>query len=197
MAAAGVLKRISSMGDDSLEKRDCRRREYQGRRMTRDELIAEYARQAALGQFQGNTVLRYERHLQKLIWHHAARSILDYGSGHGMAWSGGLQQRLGLEHVRRYDPAIPEFADKIKGAFDGVVCIDVLEHLLPEDVPPTVATLFNHAAKFVFATVCCRPAKKFIAPHVNMHTTLRPMPWWNKVFERTAAGRTYVLLQTP
>lgn len=159
--------------------------------MTRDELIAEYTRQAALGQFQGNTVLRYERHLQKLIWHHAARSILDYGSGHGMAWSGGLQQRLGLEHVRRYDPAIQEFAEKPAAGekFDGVVSCDVLEHIPADESESVIDELFSHASKFVFATTCSRPSKKFFPNKQNMHITLRTFATWQAMF--AAAGLRY------
>lgn len=167
--------------------------------MTRDEMIAEYARQAALGQFAGNTILTYERHLKKLVAHHSAKTILDWGSGHGMAWSGGLQLRLGLAGIRRYDPAIPQFAQKPHPTemFDGVICIDVLEHLLPEDVPPAIEELFHHAAKFVFATVCCRPAKKFLVPGINMHTTIRRIDWWRAAFAQIASGRYYILQETP
>jgi hypothetical protein len=169
--------------------------------VTRDQLIAEYRKQAALGQFQGLTVLNYESQLHKLCNRFNAKTILDYGSGHGKAWSGGLQLRLGLTDVRRYDPAIPAFSDKPAAGekFDGVVCCDVLEHMLREDVEQAIDDLFRYATKFVFATVCCRPAKKLFPDLTNMHVTIMPIDEWEALFRRKSCeipGPAWLLVET-
>lgn len=164
--------------------------------MTRDEILAEYRRQAALGQFQGLTVLQYEAHLRKLCARHRPKTLLDHGSGHGKAWSGGLRLRLGIESVTRYDPAIPAIADKPEGRFDAVVSCDVLEHIPREDVNGLVRELFHYAEKFVFATVCCRPAKKCFPDGTNMHITIEPLRWWRERF-KTLATCEWHLLETP
>lgn len=162
--------------------------------MTRDEILAEYRKQAALGQFQGLTILQHEIALRKLCVKYQPKTLLDYGSGHGRAWGGlgGLRRRMGIEKVTRYDPAIPDIATKPVGKFDGVVCCDVLEHVVLEDVEEVIADLFSYASKFVFATVCCRPAKKLFPDLTNMHVTLMPLPWWESLFSArailTAAG---------
>lgn len=152
--------------------------------LTPAEMLAEYKRQAALGQFQGLTILQYEQQLHQLCVRYEPKTLLDYGSGHGKAWSQGLTQRLGLAHVTCYDPALPAFAYKPKGHFDAVACVDVLEHIPRGEVEQTIVTLFLYATKFVFATVCCRPAKKCFPDMTNMHVTIEPFDWWWDHFER-------------
>jgi hypothetical protein len=170
--------------------------------MTRDELIEQYRLMAEMGtQFHGRTILRYEAHLMKLFAKHRIKTVLDYGSGHGQAWSGGLDRRLGVTSVRRFDPAFEQFSTKPTQheAFDAVVCIDVLEHLLAVDAVSAIDDLFRHARKLVFATVCCRPAKKCFPDGTNMHVTVKPESWWRLLFNNVpkANGCSFVLLQTP
>lgn len=168
--------------------------------MTRDEILAEYRTMASTGlQFQGNTVLQYEAALRKLCMRHRPRTLLDYGAGHGKAWSGGLRLRLGLDAVTKYDPAIAAVAVKPEGRFDAVCCVDVLEHVLLEDVDAVIADLFRYADKFVFVTTCPRPAKKFFADGItNLHVTQRPAVWWTaKLHAANANGIEFLHKETP
>jgi hypothetical protein len=149
-------------------------------------MLDEYRRMSATGsQFRGLTVLQYKNSLRKLVERTESKTLLDYGSGAGEAWKI-LGPKWGVK-VRCYDPAVPKFAEPPQGQFDGVLCIDVLEHIVPEKSQSTIDDLFARANKFVFATVCCRPAKKSFPDGTNMHVALRPFGVWRSMFESSAA----------
>jgi hypothetical protein len=70
------------------------------------------------------------------------------------------------------------------GTFDGVLCSDVLEHVPDEELDVFIPRLFAYADKFVWASVCCRAAKKCFPSGENMHVTIRPMSWWRRRFKQ-------------
>lgn len=166
-------------------------------------LIEQYKTMAATGlHFPGTAILQHAKIIQKMVVKHGAKSLLDYGCGRGDAYRAPhrLHTDLGLKwhNVTLYDPAFPANATEPKGKFDGVLCSDVLEHIPEEDVDEFVMNLFHYAKKFVWASVCCRPAKKnFIDTEINVHVTLHPLEWWNDVFVRHAAGLDFHLTETP
>jgi hypothetical protein len=152
-------------------------------------LIAQYRRAAEDGaQFRGLSVLRYADQIAELCYRHGASTVLDYGSGAGDAYLEPhfLQERFGVT-VTLFDPAFPGHDKRPQGRFDGVICSDVLEHIDEADVGAFVRDLFDYATGFVWASVCCRPAKKRFRDGRNMHVTVRPLAWWQKRFEKVAA----------
>lgn len=165
-------------------------------------LIAEYRRMATEGtNFRGLSVIQHARTIGKLIRKTGAKSLLDYGSGWGDAYQPpGVQKEWGVAAPVCYDPSIPGREVKPAQTFDGVICSDVLEHIPERHVPAVVAELFEFADKFVFASVCCRPAKKFFADQkTNLHVTVRPFAWWRAQMERAAgfhAGIAWHLIET-
>jgi hypothetical protein len=163
---------------------------YAENSVTEQEMLAEYARQIERGQFRGLTVNQYKHSIAKLVQRTDAKTILDYGSGSGEAWKI-LGPRMRVK-VRCYDPAVPKFAELPQGKFDGVLCIDVLEHIVPEKSQSTIDSLFARANKFVFASTCSRPAKKCFPSGENMHVALRPYSAWRMMFESSAAHWTHV-----
>jgi hypothetical protein len=81
-----------------------------------------------------------------------------------------------------------------------VICSDVLEHVPEAEVPMFVERLFKRARKHVWASVCCRPAKKtFPGTQVNLHVTLQPVSWWSAWFEDCSRmhGVPFTLVETP
>jgi hypothetical protein len=140
----------------------------------------------------------------KLVRSHGAKTLLDYGSGAGDAWKQPhrMHRELSMRwfDITLYDPAFPEHDEKPHGLFDGVLCSDVLEHIPEQDVDAVVAELFAHARMFVWASVCCRPAKKSFPDGTNLHCTLYPIEWWHALFERLAPRDRDVrwyLVETP
>lgn len=166
-----------------------------------DDLIAQYRKLAATGEYlRGLSILRYREQIGELVRKHKASTLLDYGSGAGDAWKQPhrLHRELGLRwfDVRLYDPAF-EHCEKPHGKFDGVLCSDVLEHVPEAEVDAFVAALFSHARRFVWASVCTRPAKKTFDDGTNLHVTLQPVDWWRAVFERHAGSVPWFLEESP
>lgn len=166
------------------------------------DLIKHYRDAAATGQaFRGLTILQHAEQIAGLVRTHRARTLLDYGSGAGDAWRSPhkLHKQLGLKwfDVALYDPAFPEHDDPPFGKWDGVLCSDVLEHVPEPEVLELIDRLFSHAHRFVWASVCCRPAKKLFPDGTNMHVTLHPIDWWREQFQQRAGGTAFYLVETP
>lgn len=167
-------------------------------------LIPQYRQMAADGtNFRGLSILQHKKRIAELVRSYGARNLLDYGAGAGDAYRSPhrLHRELGLRwfEVTLYDPAFPTHNEKPLGKFDGVLCSDVLEHVPVDDdqLDELIRDLFGYARKFVWASVCCRPAKKTFADGTNVHVTLEPMAWWQALFERHAGGIPFILEETP
>lgn len=178
-----------------------------------NELVPLYKQMAAGGSaFRGLSILQHRQLIKDLVRKYRAKTLLDYGAGAGDAWKQPhrLHRELALRwfDVTLFDPAFPEHDDEPLGLFDGVLCSDVLEHIPEDDVDETIAKLFSHARKFVWASVCCRPAKKFFPDgETNLHVTLQPMEWWQDRFlaaqaadleaHRISEPVPFILTETP
>jgi hypothetical protein len=150
--------------------------------------------------FDGKSLPRQASRIKKLIGHSGARTILDYGSGKGrqylpagimengvVRWNS-MQEYWGVESIRCYDPGHAPFSALPEGQFDGVVCTDVLEHCPEEDLPWIVGELFGYARLFVFANVACYPAAKTLPNGENAHCTIRPVEFWQALFQNAAGA---------
>lgn len=168
------------------------------------DILKKYRAMAAGGKvFRGLSVLQHEATIAELVRETGAESLLDWGCGAGEAYEPphSLHERLGIKRLRLYDPAFVRHQIKPDGRFDGVVCSDVLEHVPRENVPKFVANLFKHADRFVFASVCCRPANKTFPSGENLHVTIEPREWWHDIFTEQARirdnGVIWQLVETP
>ncbi len=169
-----------------------------------ENLIPLYREMAAGGaSFRGLSLLQHSKQIGDLIREHRARSLLDYGCGAGDAYHSPhkVHREWGLRwfDVKLYDPAFPRLDEKPHGKFDGVIASDVLEHVLEAEVEAFIDTLFSHARKFVWASVCCRLAKKsFPGTDMNLHVTVKPITWWRDKFSAHAdSGISFYLVETP
>jgi hypothetical protein len=160
-----------------------------------------YREMAAGGaQFRGLTLLNYVDQISGLLRIYGCVDMLDYGCGAGDGYREPhrLAEKLGVV-ATLYDPSFPEFDKLPDGSFDAVICSDVLEHIYEDEVDNFIATLFSYADKLVWASVCCRPAKKnFYGTQINLHLTIRPIEWWAAKFtEHAPAGVAWDLVEAP
>lgn len=120
----------------------------------------------------------------------AASGLLDVGAGHGtaldIAAALGYRPLAGTEVAPAlltgrvvYGPAwdLP-FADR---SFGTVTCFDVLEHLLPEDVPAALREIARVAASRVLLLVSCVPS--LVEDHAGqLHMTVwTPERWAREI----------------
>lgn len=71
-------------------------------------------------------------------------------------------------------------------SFDVVFAIDVLEHLPPADVEPSIAELRRVSARYLIAEVNSDPWHWRMASgeRVDVHRTQRPKEWWTERLSR-------------
>ena len=101
-------------------------------------------------------------------------SVIDYGAGRSRM----LFEIFPTARAHcRYDPAIPELAEKPAGGFQCGICTDVLEHVPEEELALLLRTLQTKAGKWVFI-ICTRPAGQILPSGENAHCTVRPAAWW-------------------
>lgn len=160
-----------------------------------DDLITQYRQmhESSPDMFAGMSLMPHIHRIKRLIDQTGAKTILDYGCGKGKQYEipitvgketfPNLEAFWGVE-VTKYDPGHPPFALLPNGIFDGVICTDVLEHFPNSGVAAEeVWTLCTHkAVKFVFASISCREAIKFLPDGRNAHTCIESPDWWRGVF---------------
>lgn len=159
-----------------------------------NSLVPRYRDMAARGaSFFGLSVLQHESSIRSFAEALQAKTLLDFGCGRGDAYLAPyfMHRRLGVDDagLTLYDPAFPGRDVVPQGQFDLVICSDVVEHVPAIEVDEFVTALFKHARAGVWASVCCRPAKKAFEDGMNMHVTIKPYRWWSAKFAAAAAER--------
>jgi hypothetical protein len=170
-----------------------------------NSLVPHYQEMAARGaSFFGLSVLQHETSIRSFAEAMGVKSVLDFGCGRGDAYGAPyfMHRRLGVpdDGLTLYDPAFQELAAPPVGEHDLVICSDVLEHVPKHEVDEFVAVLFSHARRGVWASVCCRLAKKAFDDGRNLHVTVRPFSWWSAKFSEAAKQRPGIewsLIETP
>lgn len=156
---------------DSQEKRRTRQQHL-------IEMYAEFHRKG--DKFGGDSLGAHIPEIGRLIAETGSKTVLDYGCGRARLYEKEkLQEKWGVD-VRFYDPAVDRFKEKPEGKFDGVICTDVLEHVLdPEEV---LAGIIGYADKFCFLSISCRPSNsnKQLSDGTEFHISIHPPRWWRE-----------------
>lgn len=155
-------------------------------------------KRAADDTFSGKMLMEHAPSIKQLIERTHSVRLLDYGSGKGKAYerkdielpsgekAASLKDYWNLETLRCYDPGFEPYSQLPTGTFDGVICIDVLEHITEPDIPWILEEIFGYAERFVFANIACYPAKKSLPNGQNAHCTVRSPDWWTGVIHGVA-----------
>lgn len=148
--------------------------------------------------FPGKMLVEQAPAIEDMVSRTQSRSLLDYGCGKGAAYQrkdieldngltvSSLKEYWKIDSVRCYDPGYEPFSQLPTERFDGVICIDVLEHVAEPDLPWVLDELFSYADKFVFANIACYPAKKYLPNGQNVHCTIRSPEWWTGLIHGVA-----------
>lgn len=163
-------------------------------------LIGEYRKLHALHFFPGMSIAPFLPDITELVAETGAKKILDYGCGEGVQYTRErFHEAWGVDRPALYDPGVARWADKPVDIFDGVICTDVLEHVPEDELDGVIDDLIRMSSMWVFASVCCRPAKRKFLDGTNVHVTIRPLNWWAGKLARPfgMSGRRLVLRETP
>lgn len=150
------------------------------------------------GEFPGWSIRAYASQIGGLVRRTRAQTLLDYGCGEGKQYSvEGVHHGWGvMPHL--YEPARPEFALRPDGVFDGVICTDVLEHVPEAEVENVCRELGLYARRFLFVSICNRPAKRILPDGRNCHVTLMPRDRWQQLLQpHCLPGCELVVVETP
>lgn len=109
--------------------------------------------------------------------------LLDYGSGKGYQY---LRDRMHMEWGGAlpwcYDPGVMQLGQRPDKQFHGVFCLDVMEHIEPEDLSDVIRDCVQYVdgqpGSFVYFHTCCRMASKHFPDGRNLHRTVMPSDWW-------------------
>lgn len=119
----------------------------------------------------------FVREIQEWARGRKLKTVLDYGCGkNGIAK---ILKSCGVK-ATGYDPAIPEFSTKPEDAFDGVCCLDVLEHIPADQIRTTLETISSHAKHTIFVNISTRAAVHTLPSGRNCHETVCSPGWWQR-----------------
>jgi len=138
--------------------------------------------------FDGKSLFYYFEPIKQLIEKTKSETLIDFGCGKAKYYFNktiikGVEYRNITEYWRikdyyLYDPGVKEFSNYPSEQKDGVICIDVVEHIPPEDVFKFIEDIFKLSKKFVFIVIACYPAQKTLPDGRNVHLTLlNPNEW--------------------
>lgn len=105
------------------------------------------------------------------------KSVLDFGCG-----KNGISRMLkehGINSIG-YDPAISEYASLPHQTFDGVSCLDVMEHIPASRIKDTMKLIGDRADKSIFINISTRLAAHILPNGRNCHETVCSATWWRR-----------------
>ncbi len=154
------------------------------------ELIKEYKHfHKDPTMFPGKSVLKYVHYIRSVLKDNKCKTLLDYGCGKGYLYEEDnaytkkklnkpLNKFWNLREVARYDPGVPKFSELPEGTFDGVIAVDVMEHIPTEDAKWVLDQIMGYSNKAVFLNIACYEALKTFRNGKNVHLSVHPPEWW-------------------
>lgn len=113
--------------------------------------------------------------LAKLIESGQVKTILDWGCGKGFLTTA-LRKKYPECIVYQYDPIT--FPNDLPDKVDLIISSDVLEHVEPKQLKPTLRDLYTRATKYQYHYIACHPAKKHLPDGRNAHLIIEEPSWW-------------------
>ncbi len=153
------------------------------------------------GAFQGRSIRKCTAEIAKLVKETMPRTLIDYGCGKGLQYQrervhlkwGGLMPIL-------YDIGYKPYAERPPGPFDGVLCVDVMEHIAEKDVPHVLSDIFSllpprddGGESMAFFSISTIPAAaKKLPDGRNVHLTVKPGKWWVEQLLKHLESRPHI-----
>ncbi len=135
----------------------------------------------------GRTTIKNKDRIKVVIDKVNPVSVLDFGCGKGWQYTRqNVHEEWGIPMPVLYDPYVAKYnriASYGSKYFDLVLCVDVMEHILPEEVDKILHSIF-FLGNFVYFHIDTKPAIKTFSCGTNFHISLHDEDWWiNKLNE--------------
>ena len=143
--------------------------------------------------FDGKSLKFFFQPIKQVIDLTKSKSVIDFGCGkakyyfeeisiHKKNYSN-ITNYWNINDTLLYDPGVENFSKYPNKKADGVICVDVVEHIPEDDVINFIEELFKLANKFVFIVIACYPAKKTLPDGRNVHLCLKSANDWKKIIK--------------
>lgn len=153
--------------------------------MNQQRLIELYREVHEQGhRFHGTSIKGRIEDIGNIVKETGAKTLLDYGCGKAIYYlTHKIQDKWGVPMPTLYDPGVKKWDKKPDGKFDGVICTDVLEHIL--EPAKALPEIIGYAEKFCYLAISCTPsapAKRF-SDGTPYHVSVHPPKWWRDLIE--------------
>ena len=125
---------------------------------------------SAKNTFDGKSLKFFFQPIKQVIDLTKSNSIIDFGCGKAKYYFeevkinnklySNISNYWNIKDVYLYDPGVKNFSAYPSRKADGIICIDVVEHIPESDAISFIMELFKLANKFIFIVIACYPAKK-------------------------------------
>ncbi len=143
--------------------------------------------------FDGKSLKFFFHPIKQVIDLTKSNSIIDFGCGkakyyfeevriNNKAYSN-ISNYWNIKDVYLYDPGVKNFSAYPSRKADGIICIDVVEHIPESDAISFIMELFKLAKKFIFIVIACYPAKKTLPDGRNVHLCIKSANEWKKIIK--------------
>ena len=135
----------------------------------------------------GRTTIKNKDKIKEVIDRVNPVNVLDFGCGKGWQYTRqNVHEDWGIPKPTLYDPYVAKYnkiASYSAKYFDLVLCVDVMEHILPEEVDSVLHSVF-FLGNSVYFHIDTKPAIKKFSDGTNFHVSLHNEEWWtNKLNE--------------
>ena len=144
--------------------------------------------------FDGKSLKFFFHPIKQVIDFTKSNSVIDFGCGKAKYYFEeiyinnqsyvNINNYWNINNVFLYDPGVKRFSTYPTKKADGVICIDVVEHIPEGDAIRFIEELFNLANKFVFIVIACYPAKKTLPDGRNVHLCIKSADDWKKIIKK-------------
>ena len=143
--------------------------------------------------FDGKSLKFFFQSIKQVIDLTKSKSVIDFGCGKAKYYFeeisinknsySNITNYWNINDVCLYDPGVINFSKYPTRKTDGVICIDVVEHIPEGDAISFIEELFKLANKFVFIVIACYPAKKTLPDGRNVHLCLKSANDWKMIIK--------------
>lgn len=143
--------------------------------------------------FDGKSLKFFFQPIKQIIDFTKSKSIIDFGCGKAKYYFeeivsnkktySNIGNYWNIDDIFLYDPGVENFSKYPIRKADGVICVDVVEHIPEDDVINFIEELFKLANRFVFIVIACYPAKKTLPDGRNVHLCLKSANDWKKIIK--------------